>query len=662
MGDKYNLLLLFDRPHEPVFMEKGRGVVFDVPKKFLTDRYRVIDNEVLERFSERAESLVNVRDISMPDLSLPSKLSRKAHFSLCVPAHRIMAAGLIDTFMSAPTVDELQSVAVYAHDRLNPYLFNYALSVAILHRKDTKGMGVPSLIQSFPNKFVDRQIFRHLREECTIVPEGSRMAILIPHDYTASEDEPEHRLWYFREDFGVNLYHWHRYLVYPFEASERSVVYKVRRGELFYYMYQQILARYNVERLGNDLKRVEPLIDLREYIKEGYFPKMESAPRFDNTKLSDVRRHQDQLIMDIEDLEQWSERIKEAITKGFVLDESEKHIPLNIDVLGNIVESSKASPNRNLYGDLHNMGHLFIAYAHDPSHRHLESFGVVGDLATAMRDPAFYRWHAYLDSIFQQHKAQLPPYTNAELRHDGFSLTSVEVIAENVREPNVLQTFWQESDIDLSRGMDFAPRGNIFARFKHLQHAPFTYTIKATNECATKRFGLVRIFLGPKYDEQDQTMTFNEQRLLMIELDKFVIALQPGENVIRRRSTESSLTIPVERTFRELEVTRVTNETMQNACGWPHHMLIPKGSTNGLQCELVVMVTNYDQESVDEEPISGADSCSNRHLLQHDHRALGFPFDRQSRLGADRLADFLTPNMIAADVVLRHVDRTEHCC
>uniref|UniRef100_A0A034WUF4 Phenoloxidase subunit A3 n=1 Tax=Bactrocera dorsalis TaxID=27457 RepID=A0A034WUF4_BACDO len=210
--------------------------------------------------------------------------------------------------------------------------------------------------------------------------------------------------------------------------------------------------------------------------------------------------------------------------------------------------------------------------------------------------------------------------------------------------------------------MDFAPRGNIFARFKHLQHAPFTYTIKVVNESTTKRFGLVRIFLGPKFDEQDQTMTFNEQRLLMIELDKFVVALQPDENVIRRRSTESSLTIPVERTFRDPAVTRVSNETMQHACGWPHHMLIPKGSTNGLQCELVVMVTNYEQESVQEEPISGADSCSNHQFLQHDQRALGYPFDRQSRLGAERLADFLTPNMIVADVVIRHVDRTEHCC
>jgi len=72
-----------------------------------------------------------------------------------------------------------------------------------------------------------------------------------------------------------------------------------------------------------------------------------------------------------------------------------------IDILGNILESSIISPNRNLYGDLHNFGHIAISFAHDPDARHLESFGVMGDSTTAMRDPVFYRWHAFTDDIFQ---------------------------------------------------------------------------------------------------------------------------------------------------------------------------------------------------------------------------------------------------------------------
>lgn len=42
-----------------------------------------------------------------------------------------------------------------------------------------------------------------------------------------------------------------------------------------------------------------------------------------------------------------------------------------IDILGNLMESSLISRNRAYYGDLHNMGHVFISYAHDPDHRHL---------------------------------------------------------------------------------------------------------------------------------------------------------------------------------------------------------------------------------------------------------------------------------------------------
>lgn len=69
------------------------------------------------------------------------------------------------------------------------------------------------------------------------------MPIEIPMDYTASNLEPEHRLAYFREDMGVNLHHWHWHLVYPGNGAP-EVVNKNRRGELFFYMHEQIIARY----------------------------------------------------------------------------------------------------------------------------------------------------------------------------------------------------------------------------------------------------------------------------------------------------------------------------------------------------------------------------------------------------------------------------------
>lgn len=42
-----------------------------------------------------------------------------------------------------------------------------------------------------------------------------------------------------------------------------------------------------------------------------------------------------------------------------------------INVLGDIVESTILSPNRTLYGNLHNMGHNIISFIHDPDARFL---------------------------------------------------------------------------------------------------------------------------------------------------------------------------------------------------------------------------------------------------------------------------------------------------
>lgn len=60
-----------------------------------------------------------------------------------------------------------------------------------------------------------------------------------------------------------------------------------------------------------------------------------------------------------------------------ILQPNGRQFPLDeetgIDTLGNLMESSIISRNRPYYGDLHNMGHVFISYAHDPDHRHLVS-------------------------------------------------------------------------------------------------------------------------------------------------------------------------------------------------------------------------------------------------------------------------------------------------
>lgn len=77
-----------------------------------------------------------------------------------------------------------------------------------------------------------------------------------------------------------------------------------------------------------------------------------------------------------------------------------------------------------------------------------------------------------------------------------------------------------------------------------------------------------------------------------------------GRNEIVRRSIESSVTIPHEITYRNQGSNRPAANSdaapMFNfcGCGWPQNMLIAKGSPEGFQCQLFVMVSNGEIDQV----------------------------------------------------------------
>lgn len=80
--------------------------------------------------------------------------------------------------------------------------------------------------------------------------------------------------------------------------------------------------------------------------------------------------------------------------------------------------------------------------------------------------------------------------------------------------------------------------------------------------------------------------------------------MTPGQNNINRRSEDSSLTIPYQRTFRN--VGALPSEASARSqfefcgCGWPQHMLLPKGSPEGVLFDVFVMVSDEAQDRVDD--------------------------------------------------------------
>lgn len=167
-----------------------------------------------------------------------------------------------------------------------------------------------------------------------------------------------------------------------------------------------------------------------------------------------------------------------------------------------------------------------ISYSHDPEGRYLEEYGVMGDVATAMRDPIFYRWHSFIDALFRRLKDLQTPYQpDTHFAFGGVTVQSISVkIANKPNAPqNALLTYWQRSDVDLAAGLDFGPQGNVFAQFTHLQHAPFNYHIDVDNASGATRRGTCRIFLAPKQDERGVALSFEETRGMMVEMDRFTV-------------------------------------------------------------------------------------------------------------------------------------------
>lgn len=84
--------------------------------------------------------------------------------------------------------------------------------------------------------------------------------------------------------------------------------------------------------------------------------------------------------------------------------------------------------------------------------------------------------------------------------------------------------------------------------------------------------------------------------------------MNPGVNTIVRRSDQSSVTIPYERTFRAVGTTATPKDENALAqfrfcgCGWPQHMLVPKGAPGpGVQFDIFAMVSDFSQDTVNQD-------------------------------------------------------------
>ncbi|KAF8785135.1 hemocyanin C chain-like [Argiope bruennichi] len=587
-------------------------------------------------------------------------LGRGQLFSTFHHDHLVEANKLIEVLLGAETFDEFVDLCHQARDFVNEALYVYAVSVAILHRGDCRGVSLPPIQEVFPDKFFPVETIYKAFKVANTHPDKED-EIIVDVEATGNILDPEYNLAYYREDIGINAHHWHWHLVYP--STWNAAVtgkHKDRKGEIFYYMHQQMCARYDCERLSNGLPRMIPFHNFHEKL-EGYSAHLSSvinglpyASRPAGMQLHDIHG------IGVQDLERWRERILDAINLGSVTDADGRETILDethgIDILGDIIESSHESKNPEYYGSLHNWGHVLMANVLDPDGRYQNNPGVMDDSATALRDPIFYRWHRFIDDMFNEYKKKLPSYTSDDL---GFTGVEIDGVTVHAHKDNLVTTTFEEDTLDLSNALNFGRKGAVKIRYHHLDHEPFSYEIKVQNNTTKINHGTIRIFLAPIHDELGNVIKIDELRRLMIELDRFHATLKPGLNVITRSSRESSVTISKERKFSQLLKGEGTTEHSSEycSCGWPDHLLIPKGNDKGMEFHLFVMVTDHLKDLVgqltDKNVCADAVSyCGVKDDLYPDRKAMGYPFDRT--IHADSVQDWLLSNMSVTKVKILH--------
>ena len=579
-------------------------------------------------------------------------------FSVFIPAHEERAITAVEELMAIANergndavLDRVEELA----QEVSVEFAQYCLMVYITHHPRGQELPIAPLEERAPE---------------LVVPSSEPKA---PAELEAlGATGAEAALDWYREDPAANFHHERWHIVYPFRGVPNPANpigprrLKDRQGELFLYMHEQMLARYDHERIGVNLGIVQPISNYRSPLPEGYIPNLSGfSSRSPNSLMTNS-----QATTTVTQLENWTRdlfgdtnRANATLSNG-----GGTTVPATPDLIGNTSEANIGAVRDPKYGGqsggLHNNGHVVIGQIPGPG----GAAGVMLSTSVAIRDPIFYRWHRRIDDAMfnwqeKQAAQNFADAPRATLR-DGLSGT-----AASGKSPDVLvvsadkvtgdaQAFgdrafggdnWTKDPAQSGVVTDLLKtrmvrRGTGASAIQMLDHEDYFYFIRA--EAAAEQTVTVRIFLiATSFIGQAG------ERRRWIELDRFQQKLKAGRNVIVRSSRLAAVArkpaIHVGETPPPPEPGADPNYC---DCGWPYHLLLPRGTSQGKIYRLMVMLTDWNIDKVEVEGKCGSMSfCGKRDAKYPDARPMGYPFDRK---WPKRIADTILEqkNMAARDI------------
>jgi len=583
-------------------------------------------------------------------------------FSIYNEHHRRQAITLFHVFYYAKDWDTFYKTILWARYNVNPGLFVYSLHVALLHRQDFAGLGMPAIYEIFPHYFFSFDVIQRAQMYKQSGFNGVKkvdgvynlvlMANYSSHDVYSYEDQ---YISYFTEDIGLNAYYYYFHIDYPFwMGGEEYGLYKDYRGSYYLYFHQQLLARYYLERLSHDLG----------YIKQfswyeglpSYYPNIHTYHGY--PFISREQGHvvyQEHNYYDVDYIYRYETRLLDAIDSGYFLLVNGTYFnisyPGGLEYLGNLIHGNPDSLNVKYYNYMY---YVYKTFGHYFGKSYPYSGSVYPSVLfhpeTTLRDPAYWMFMKRVFMYYYKFMGHLTPYTYKEIGFDGVRIDSVDV--------DKLITYFDYFDADISNAVDvesYLPdhisdfrrfgrvshyNGEDFvikARQLRLNHVPFKVTINTVSQVATP--SVVRIYLGPKYDEYGHLYRADENRFNYVLLDMFKYDLVAGSNVIVRESRDFFMHVNDRTSYYELYKLLMLSTAGQKQyqmdnyeahSGFPHRLILPMGKRGGQVYSLYVHISPYYAPRIPQystyDPVLSTGVGSGSRFI--DALPYGYPFDR----------------------------------
>ncbi|XP_068985274.1 hexamerin-like [Bombus flavifrons] len=583
-------------------------------------------------------------------------LVRDAIFTPFNTEHMYEMRMLFELFYNAKDFQTFYKTACWARLRMNSDMFTTAFSVAVFYRSDCKYMRLPAIYEIYPNYFFDSSVIQEAQylkmSQGTGAGMGNIETYVVTANYSSSYMMPymddEYKLDYFMEDIGINAYYYYIRQIFPFwMSSSKYNMPKEIRGQFYYFIHQQLLARYFLERMSNDLGKIEDF-DWNKSIYPGYFSTMmypNGIPFPQRDRYSALPYYKYKYLKEINALEL---RIMDAIDSGYLVDQYGKKVdiytPEGLNMLGNVIEGNVDSCNTRFYGMYDALARDILGFNFDFYNKNKVIPSVLQSYCTSMRDPAFYMLYKKIMTYFFRYKKFQPQYSQSELQVPGVKFESVNI--------DKLNTYFDTCDTLISNAVSVDSfKGGMNLRLKArracLNYQPFTYKININSDKEMK--GMLRIFLGPAFDEVQQDIIYLQKYYYyFVEMDRFAVNLHSGSNSIERRSSESLTTAPGMMSsdiyYDKLNKAISGSEPFtysERVFGFPERLTLPRGKPEGLRYKMFFFLSSLEENSMNsyEMPLYGK--------MMFDNMPSGFPLDRPMFAW-----NYTIPNMFFKDVYI----------